>query len=527
MQILLELGLHDSLAAFERNCDTDESLKSLSTTPTQKLKDVYGIPEHLAASFIEKCRVAVNVKEPPLQSPTSTVIATLTASTAFQSERSLKQDQNEMCLIERKKYACQREILKLEAALQLDLDELSKAEPSSEFANFITSCISTTQTDIDKLQAELREVTATLASLPLSITSQSEKVSSSPFSSQDENNWRAAGTIIFDACDQARHFVEESFKNLHKEILGFIDESDSTVSSSPGDSSEMHFSKHYEDYKNDKLQTFAFSVIDCHVSMARQIHLNPNPVRACDVSDEQSYQVFLQHAQQVRIAWQNSDRNNWLDPILGPFEMAKLFCKSFGSTSKHPRGFGDLEPSSLLRMLMRCTFFTMNDRQLFRARTLKGCLWSYKLWKASYSSSQLDLDNFSRIRSILSQFIQEVNVAKSIPANLVNLQEYFMQIIDPFAGSVHSFDSSVDTSTQGDVCNDREADLAAENPHPIVWKYSRARSKVEQEKVARAEVSLRLPVRLTNVEFAAIKLRECFIAAQVTFSVRLFFVCQH
>ena len=64
MQILLELGLQDTLAAFERNCDTDESLKSLSITPTQKLTAVYGIPEHLAASFIEKCRVASTPVDP-------------------------------------------------------------------------------------------------------------------------------------------------------------------------------------------------------------------------------------------------------------------------------------------------------------------------------------------------------------------------------------------------------------------------------------------------------------------------------
>jgi hypothetical protein len=416
--------------------------------------------------------------------------------------------------IERSMFICQQEILKFEADLQSNLDELSKAEPSSKLAAFIASCISTTQTDISKLQNELRELTVAFYRLSPSVKAQREKVPSDLFSSQDENNWRAAGTFIFHACDQARHFVEESFKKLHQEILRRTGNSNSAVSSSHSHCSEMQFSEDYDDYEKDNLQKFAFSVIDWHVSLARQMQFEH--IRVCDVKAN-NYESFLQHAQQVRIAWQNSDRNLWMDPILGPFEMAKLFCKSFGSVSNPPRGFSDLEPSPLFRMLMRCSFFTLNDRQLFRARTLKGCIWSYKLWKAAYSSSRLNSDDFSLIRSRLSQFVQEVNIAKSNPANLDNLQSSFEQKFDP-SESVHSL-SSISSSVQGGDCCDSVTDEVPGNLDPVIWEYTRKMSQLQSNKFIQAQASLHRHLRLTDAEFAVCKLHDSFIVAQVEHAV--------
>jgi hypothetical protein len=189
-------------------------------------------------------------------------------------------------------------------------------------------------------------------------------------------------------------------------------------------------------------------VIDCHASLALGTQQNLNRVRG--VNDQVSYEEFLDLSRRIRIAWRNSDTKFWIDSMLGPFEMAKLFCKSLGSLSPHT-GFGDLEPGSLFRILTRCTFFTlpwMNTGPLLRPRTLKGCLWSYKRWKAAYSSCALDSDDLSRIRSLLSNFIQEINVAKSDLANLASIEEYFDLALDSFAGE-SAVSSSIDTSRHG------------------------------------------------------------------------------
>jgi len=57
-QILLELGLLDKLPIFLDNLDTDDQLASWSSSSFPKLKKVYKIPDHMAASFVEKCRIA-------------------------------------------------------------------------------------------------------------------------------------------------------------------------------------------------------------------------------------------------------------------------------------------------------------------------------------------------------------------------------------------------------------------------------------------------------------------------------------
>jgi hypothetical protein len=57
-QILLELDLLDRLPIFLDNFDTDAQLASLSTTHLLKLTNLYKIPQHLTASFCEKCRIA-------------------------------------------------------------------------------------------------------------------------------------------------------------------------------------------------------------------------------------------------------------------------------------------------------------------------------------------------------------------------------------------------------------------------------------------------------------------------------------
>jgi hypothetical protein len=262
----------------------------------------------------------------------------------------------------------------------------------------------------------------------------------------DEKNWRTAGTLIFHACNQARQFVNDSFCALHKSILKHIDATfGSATASGERQFCLAEFLPDFEGYQNCIRQKYALHVIDCHASFAQQ---NLNRVR--HMNDQVSYQEFLDPSRRIRIAWRNSDTNFWFDSMLGPFEMAKLFCKSFGSLSP-PTGFGDLEPGSLFRMLRRCTFFTvpwMNTGQLLRPRTLTGCLWSYKRWKAAYSSCALDSDDLSRIRLLLSNFIQEISVAKSDLANLASIEEYFDFALDSFAGT-SIVTLSIDTSRHG------------------------------------------------------------------------------
>jgi hypothetical protein len=390
------------------------------------------------------------------------------ASGGTQSERPLDNVQDAISCLECDILLNERETSKVQASLSTDEERLSKimssAEPNLKFAQILRSDISQNKSAIEDLQRRLHKLQDELSRLQDSDQSASSRPSPPPTTvvplqpveepksfhqNVDEKNWRTAGTLIFHACDQARQFAKDSFCALHKSILNHIDATFVTATAS----GERHFSqaeflRDFEGYQNCIRQKFALHVIDCHDSFARGTQQNLNRVRS--VNDQVSYEEFLDPSGRIRIAWRNSDTKFWIDSMLGPFEMAKLFCKSFGSFSP-PLGFGDLEPGSLFRMLARCTFFTlpwMNTGQLLRPRTLKGCLWSYKRWKAAYSSCALDSDDLSRIRSLLSNFIQEISVAKSDLANLASIEEYFDVASDSFAGA-SAVSLSIGTSQHG------------------------------------------------------------------------------
>jgi hypothetical protein len=367
--------------------------------------------------------------------------------------RSPENVQDDISRLECDIFINEREISKFQAALSKYKEELSNAEPNSKHANILASCISKNTSvveDLQQIRLKLQDDIDELFRLRDSFNAHSPHtdISNSLHRNGDhEKNWRTAGTLIFHACDQARQFVNDSFFQLHRSVIQHIDSDSSQATASVGSHfSESEFRPQFEDYHQHIRQKFALHVVDCHASFAQGALQSLG--RVCNVNDQESYQEFRRRSSKTRIAWRNSDTRFWIGSPLGPFEMAKLFCKSFGSRS--PSSFGDLEPGSLFRILIRCTFFTlpwMDTGQLLRLPTLKGCMWSYKRWKAAYSSHKLDSDDLSRIRSLMSSFIQEVDVARSNFAKVASIEKYFQLDLDTFDGE-SAVSSSIGTSNR-------------------------------------------------------------------------------
>jgi hypothetical protein len=62
--ILIELGIPGVMRDFQRNGVHDEALSPLSAFPPSMLQSSYNIPDHLVASFIQKCRIASHPVDP-------------------------------------------------------------------------------------------------------------------------------------------------------------------------------------------------------------------------------------------------------------------------------------------------------------------------------------------------------------------------------------------------------------------------------------------------------------------------------
>lgn len=142
-------------------------------------------------------------------------------------------------------------------------------------------------------------------------------------------------------------------------------------------------------------------------------------------SDYESYVQCIESVKNVHIAWGNSSPATWLHPALGPFELAKLFCKSFGSRLNQVTSFTMLDAGSLFRMLHRCTLF--NDQvQGVSLEASRAILWAHRLWYNAWNSDKgrLTHDDFTRIMLILSDFFRNSEAAYKKFCELVAMPKF-------------------------------------------------------------------------------------------------------
>ncbi len=411
-----------------------------------------------------------------------------------------------------------------------DNREDQNVEPGD--TDVLQACIANTQGVIDDTNQELFALTELLGKLsaPKSLLQPSAAEPHVYVEEEDSKvRWRITGSLIFNACKQSQDFVESVFCTLHRFICSRIaknlDCEASELHGSEATFSEKELLSSYEDFHSFR-QMFALSVIECHISFARATQ--SNPIKMCHVNDAEDFKQFITAARNVRIAWHNSQPKYWSHQVFGPFEMAKLYCRQFGS-SDPPLGFRSLDPSSLFRLLARCTFFSqiIDSRQLLRERTVKGLLWSYKSWSSALSTRQLDAETFGRIRSLLSVFIQEVGTAKLDCSSFlqpVNVSKYFELCVDSSGrtGFSSSISESVGRGQRFDGLDGSDCDSTSDMSESI----GESRIGVDggnglttADKLTAARAAAALPLCVSDTEFALIKLREAFVAAQVRRSV--------
>jgi hypothetical protein len=442
------------------------------------------------------------------------------------------------------------------------LVETSTTASSVDDQSVLQACIEDLQSTIDQVSQDLRSLMDDMKHLDDLLKKCHDQscvikdTSSAKRHEEDANfRWRIAGSLIFKASRQTQDFVEQIFRALHREVCIKISEildcPPSELHASPDCFSEQELPQTYKEVKTFR-QLFAVKVIECHISFARATQ--SHPIKWCHVNDEENFKQFMSAARNVRIVWHNSEPRHWSHPDIGPFEMAKLFCRSLGSDP--PSGFRGFEPSSLFRLLFRCTFFsqTIDSLQLLRQRTIQGVSWSYKCWSTALSTRMMNSEHLSRIRSLLSVFLQEVGiVARHCPNFLsrANITKYFEMAIDSSGMSsissstsqssrrAQSFDNGSDSDTfsaVGDILAESSLSLFGSSGTDKVDGIESSRlgelnvlenvqrpptifgSKLSMEnKLAAARAVAARPLRVTDTEFAALKLRESFIAATVCF----------
>jgi hypothetical protein len=178
----------------------------------------------------------------------------------------------------------------------------------------------------------------------------------------------------------------------------------------------------YTDFVNDESngsQVCALHFLLWHRKCFKEKDLTNFP------SHRDSYNRCIESIKSVQIAWGNSSPARWLDAALGPFELAKLFCKSFGSRLSHVVSFTDLDAGSLFHMLHKCVFF-QRQVQGVTLETSRAVVWARRLWYNSWDSDlgRLSCEDFTRIMLILSELFRQTEKAYQKLCQIVALQNF-------------------------------------------------------------------------------------------------------
>jgi hypothetical protein len=249
----------------------------------------------------------------------------------------------------------------------------------------------------------------------------------------DQQRWYQFTHLIDSASKCIRSVVEVSFHLMHSKILKLHE---TAVSFSPIQSEWQTFDGKFFDQYNH-IQLLALEFLMCHSSFERD-HLN-----------EDSFARLQAEASLFQFPWKNSNAAVWHDKEKGPFEMAKLFCRSLGPRAQVVRKFSELDILSLLRMMVRCSFFSFPlsatnsslsfssksffvDECVVRRKTARACLRAVKLWQVfECGTSQFSETDFLHASISFDDLVTQINHCSHLR------EKVDVYIITPFKSSDH------------------------------------------------------------------------------------------
>ena len=108
--------------------------------------------------------------------------------------------------------------------------------------------------------------------------------------------------------------------------------------------------------------------------------------------------ILQRHHHTNKPTWKQSDATKWLDPLLGPWEIAKLFLPDLGGNAVIKKA-EDMDITGLLNLMYFCNHFTISQHLIKEVREIRN------KWAHVSSEELTDADNkiaFDAIEKLLS-----------------------------------------------------------------------------------------------------------------------------
>ncbi len=209
---------------------------------------------------------------------------------------------------------------------------------------------------------------------------------------EDFNRWDQFRAVLDSASSHILAVVEKSIKLLHDSILrlhGLVVRN-SKIGMEFWQTFDGHFPEGWNVVSENHLRFFAFECLMCHSSLERE-----------NLKDDK-FDCFQHSVSRLSLPWSNSNMALWHDCNSGPVEMAKLYCRPLGPRAQAILKFSDLDMLSLLRIMLRCSFFCLPlrtstgslslehlfvDECVVKRTTARACLRAMKSWSAFESKN--------------------------------------------------------------------------------------------------------------------------------------------
>jgi hypothetical protein len=199
-------------------------------------------------------------------------------------------------------------------------------------------------------------------------------------STSDVARWETFASVFRHSFRHIVIIIEQAFTVLHNVIVREINSITHADERKAGHALfNSKFASSYEEFIRDPSQMFAFDVIMCHSSFER------------DQFGKNAFERLRSEADCFSMTWANSNAQLWFDVKQGPLETAKLFCRSLGANCSQIRKFEDFNVASLLRIMVRCSFFCSPTpisnpsgivECISKRDTVHGCLEAVKHWSS-------------------------------------------------------------------------------------------------------------------------------------------------
>jgi hypothetical protein len=257
---------------------------------------------------------------------------------------------------------------------------------------------------------------------------------------EDFKRWDQFRTVLASASKRILSVVQHVFKLIHENILKLHETvvAPALIQNGSWQTFDGNFSDQWIFFSKIHIQLFAFEFLMCHSSFER------------DFLTEDTFERLRVPASNFPMPWSNSNAALWHDMRTGPFEMAKLYCRSLGPRAQRVRNFSDLDILSLLRILVRCSFFCFPlsasaqslpllsqslfiDECVVKRKTARGCLRAMKLWSVfERGSSRFSEIDFLHANICFDDLITQIERCSHL------CEKVQLYIITPFSGSERS-----------------------------------------------------------------------------------------